>query len=95
MEDAKVNALRHFDVDMSKFKDTAGYVVSIIKVSDDGRFALRSLTLTECSEILQATTLLYHLMAGGSTLKWGDAFESPSSCSRGPIRWITRRGLAG
>ena len=33
LEKAKRNQLRHFDVDMSKFKDTAGYVVSIIKVS--------------------------------------------------------------
>ena len=29
---AKNNQLEHFDVDMNKFKDTAGYVVSIIKV---------------------------------------------------------------
>ena len=29
---AKRNQLNHFDVDQSKFSDTAGYVVSIIKV---------------------------------------------------------------
>ena len=29
---AKRNQLNHFDVDMSKFRDTADYVVSIIKV---------------------------------------------------------------
>lgn len=29
---AKNNRLNHFDVDMSKFRDTADYVVSIIKV---------------------------------------------------------------
>lgn len=34
LEEAKVNALNHFDVDMSKFKDTADYVVAIIKVSE-------------------------------------------------------------
>ena len=33
LEEAKVNALNHFEVDMSKFKDTADYVVAIIKVS--------------------------------------------------------------
>lgn len=33
LEEAKVNALNHFDVDLSKFQDTADYVVSIIKVS--------------------------------------------------------------
>ena len=32
MRRAKANKLNHFDVDLSKFKDTAGYVVSIIKV---------------------------------------------------------------
>lgn len=32
LEKAKQNQLKHFTVDMSKFQDTAGYVVSIIKV---------------------------------------------------------------
>lgn len=32
LEKAKRNQLRHFNVDMSKFPDTAAYVVSIIKV---------------------------------------------------------------
>lgn len=31
LEKAKANQLKHFTVDMSKFQDTAGYVVSIIK----------------------------------------------------------------
>ena len=33
LDEAKVNALHHFDVDLTKFQDTADYVVSIIKVS--------------------------------------------------------------
>jgi hypothetical protein len=33
LEKAKANQLKHFTVDMSKFQDTAGYVVSIIKAS--------------------------------------------------------------
>lgn len=33
LESAKRNQLRHFTVDMSKFQETAQYVVSIIKVS--------------------------------------------------------------
>lgn len=33
LEKAKRNQLNHFDVDISKFKATASYVVSIIKVS--------------------------------------------------------------
>jgi len=32
LDKAKADKLNHFDVDMSKFQDTAGYVVSIIKV---------------------------------------------------------------
>lgn len=32
LEKAKRNQLQHFNVDMSKFSDTAQYVVSIIKV---------------------------------------------------------------
>jgi hypothetical protein len=32
MEKARNNQLRHFSVDMTKFADTARYVVSIIKV---------------------------------------------------------------
>jgi hypothetical protein len=32
LEKAKRNQLKHFDVDMNKFGDTASYVVSIIKV---------------------------------------------------------------
>jgi hypothetical protein len=34
LEKAKKNQLRHFTVDLSKFQETAGYIVSIIKVSD-------------------------------------------------------------
>ena len=33
LEKAKTDELNHFDVDMTKFQDTADYVVSIIKVS--------------------------------------------------------------
>lgn len=32
LDEAKSNTLNHFDVDLSKFQDTADYVVSIIKV---------------------------------------------------------------
>ncbi|EXJ93437.1 hypothetical protein A1O1_01829 [Capronia coronata CBS 617.96] len=39
LEEAKVNALNHFTVDMSKFKDTADYVVSIIKRDFAGDYA--------------------------------------------------------
>lgn len=32
LQKAKANRLNHFDVDMSKFPETAAYVVSIIRV---------------------------------------------------------------
>jgi hypothetical protein len=32
LDKAKANQLNHFDVDLSKFEDTAAYVTSIIKV---------------------------------------------------------------
>jgi hypothetical protein len=35
LEEARRNRLRHFQVDMSKFADTANYVVAIIKVGWD------------------------------------------------------------
>lgn len=40
-EKAKTNQLNHFDIDMTKFKDTVDYVVSIIKVG----------TLVTCSRM--------------------------------------------
>ena len=67
LEEAKVNALNHFDVDLSKFKDTADYVVSIIKVRPSHQ--LTSTELTTLSETLQATMLQYRRMAVGNTLK--------------------------
>jgi hypothetical protein len=36
LSQAKRNKLSHFDVDLSKFRDTAAYVVSIINVSRSG-----------------------------------------------------------
>ncbi|KAI1621918.1 hypothetical protein EDD37DRAFT_500435 [Exophiala viscosa] len=39
LEEAKVNALNHFAVDLSKFKDTADYVVSIIKRDFEGDYS--------------------------------------------------------
>jgi hypothetical protein len=68
LDEAKSNALYHFDVDMSKFKNTADYVVSIIKVGrarNSGQFD----RLTTPSEISMKTTHQYHLMVAGSILK--------------------------
>jgi hypothetical protein len=38
LQKAKANKLNHFDVDLSKFKDTADYVVSIIKRDFEGDY---------------------------------------------------------
>lgn len=45
LEKAKRNQLRHFNVDMSKFSDTAQYVVSIIKVYTNWTMSFRSRVL--------------------------------------------------
>ncbi|KAG9769219.1 DUF1688-domain-containing protein, partial [Aureobasidium melanogenum] len=39
LEEAKSNSLNHFDVDLSKFKDTADYVMAIIKRDFGGDYA--------------------------------------------------------
>lgn len=44
LEKAKKNQLNHFDVDLSRFQDTADYVVSIIKVQDQCFTVQRSIT---------------------------------------------------
>lgn len=38
LEKAKRNELKHFDVDLDKFQDTAGYVVAIIKRDFEGNY---------------------------------------------------------
>lgn len=47
LDKAKRNQLRHFNVDMSKFSDTAQYVVSIIKVYIDCTMSFRSSVLND------------------------------------------------
>jgi hypothetical protein len=41
LQKAKSDSLNHFDVDLSKFQDTADYVVSIIKVRIPTPFAVK------------------------------------------------------
>jgi len=54
-EKAKKNQLKHFTIDMTKFPDTAAYVVSIIKVlrkrnrKEQARLTIRSGTLRQTS----------------------------------------------
>lgn len=43
LEKAKRNQLRHFEVDMNKFADTASYVVSIIKVCNRAKLCFTKL----------------------------------------------------
>lgn len=46
LQKAKNDRLNHFDVDMTKFKDTADYVVSIIKVVPNSEVEFLVLTCT-------------------------------------------------
>lgn len=70
---AKRNQLRHFDVDMSKFGDTARYVCAIINVRDHNS---PTITKIEADNIHRETTHRtinqYLLTADGSTLKLVD-----------------------
>lgn len=77
LDEAKCNGLHHFDVDMSKFKDTADYVVSIIRVSDGTRCRLRDEdgTLTVVSGILLVITHPSHLTAAGNISRLGADLE--------------------
>lgn len=70
-EEAKVNALNHFEVDLSKFKDTADYVVAIIKVRlrKTPITCTRGGRLTPPSGISRETMLLSLPMVAGSILR--------------------------
>jgi len=68
LDKAKSNNLRHFDVDMSKFQDTADYVVSIIKVRKQSRL-LRSALMYPNSATLRQTMPAFRHMADGSILR--------------------------
>jgi len=82
---ARKNQLRHFDVDMSKFGETAAYVVSIIKV-EYYTLGILGIALTHDREITLETTLPFLPMAVGSTLKSVDVLVWTSSCSFGQCR---------
>jgi len=76
LEKAKSNRLQHFDVDLTKFQDTADYVVSMIKVSKNStrRSCASSVVnlyymLIPFSEIFKESITQFLLMADGSTLK--------------------------
>ena len=88
---AKRNQLAHFDVDSSKFGETATYLVSIIKV----RHNLQPFpTLTNrpfYRETTLQTILRYLLTADGNTSKQVDDLESNSSLEPGPKRSTSKK----
>jgi hypothetical protein len=94
LEKAKRNQLKHFDVDMGKFGDTASYVVSIIKVYiylwSDGRIVW----LTLGSGIFKMSdTPRFLLMADGSTLMSVAAHVFSSSWTRGRLQLTAKNGV--
>lgn len=89
---AKRNQLVHFDVDSSKFEETAAYLVSIIKVSFTWR-AICLPWLTFHRETSLRTIIPFLLTAGGSTLKL-EAERALTSCSRHGLQaWTLKNGL--
>lgn len=82
---AKRNQLAHFDVDSTKFGETARYLVSIIKVAQNPPPTLSSLTNRRHDrETTPPTIPRYLLMAGGNTSKPVDDLESNNSSEHGP-----------
>ena len=67
-EKVKQNRLNHFDVDMSKFGETATYVVSIIKARRIPTILLTLLT-DQFSVTMRLITIQSLRMEGGNTLK--------------------------
>lgn len=87
LDKAKRDELNHFDVDLSKFKATASYVVSIIKVTTAvDAAALGGMMLTsDCHrETMPPITRTSHHTAAGSTSTWVGGRGSTSFCNRGP-----------
>jgi len=84
---ARKNQLRHFDVDMSKFGETAAYVVSIIKVLRYCMSQSHGLTLTVVNrEITPETTPQFLPTVAGNISKSVDVHAWTSSCNFGPCR---------
>ena len=82
---AKKNQLAHFDVDSTKFGETAKYLVSMIKVAQNPPPTLPSFTNRRLNrETTPQTIPKYLLMAGGNTSKRVDDLESNNSSEHGP-----------
>ena len=91
---AERNKLNHFDVDMSKWGETAQYVVSIIKVQS---LRLRCVEMANYyrRETSHRTTIPYHLMDDGNTLKPVDGLEWINCWPRGLHKLTIRNALEG
>lgn len=100
LEKAKKNQLKHFTVDMSKFQDTAAYVVSIIKVRAPKSATCLLFWYVEYtadfsgSEIMRPTTPLYLRTADGNTSMSAGGRESTSLWHRGHRLSTTKSGRA-
>ncbi len=66
---ARRNQLAHFDVDMTKFRETATYTVSIIKASLVSFPGSLHFTNPGDRETMRLTIIQYPRMDGGSTLR--------------------------
>lgn len=89
LDKAKRNQLNHFDVDISKFKATASYVVSIIKVNNEPSRSCSGeglLTPDRGRETMPPITRTSHHMAAGSISTWVGDPGSTSFCNHGPAK---------
>ena len=69
LNQAKRNRLIHFDVDLSKFRETAAYVVSIINVRCNDH-VFRVLLTMASREIISQIIMRSLLTVGGNISKW-------------------------
>lgn len=92
---AKRNQLNHFDVDMTKFAETASYVVSIIKVSHLPYVPtfLAVVLLIISRETMRPIIRRYLPMAVGNILMWAEDPVSTNYSNPGPAPLMPRSAL--
>lgn len=88
---AKRNQLAHFDVDGSKFGETANYLVSIIKVEQQAPSFWPFTNRLRYRETTLQTTPKYLLTADGNTSKQVDGLESTNSSHPGRHRSMRKK----
>lgn len=94
LDKAKADKLHHFDVDISKFQDTADYVVAIIKVRKQPK-SVERITDVLASVTLRQITAVSRPTVGGSILRLEADHESHNYYSLGLPLSTQQNGRGG